>query len=385
MKALLMTSIYPSLSEPGRGPYNHNVFTAISKHCEVRVVSPQPCWNRLATPKTLLKTPFETQTGLDTYLPTYWSIPRFAPLHGQAMYLSLKPFLSKLRKEFPFDVIFAVWAYPDAVAAAHFARDSRCPLVIKTMGSDVNALPEIAGLRTQIIRAFHQASSVVSVSAALRDKVVAMGIPPARALVQHNGVDGEKFTINESSEARRKLDLPPDRRIVCYVGRLGHEKGLDVLVEAMARRPFTETELHLVGGGELEESLRSQVQQLNLDGKVFFHGMRPHEEIPAWLTACDVFCLPSRREGCPNVVLEALASGRPVVASHVGGVPELISERNGVLVPSENPERLAQALEYTLDQKWDAPTLRESVEFLSWDTVGFKYFSTLLNAVTEKG
>ena len=210
-----------------------------------------------------------------------------------------------------------------------------------------------------------------------------MGIPPERALVQHNGVDGEKFGIRESSEARRQLGLPENRKIICYVGRLGHEKGLDILIEAMAKRPFSETELHLVGGGELEESLRSRVQQLNLDGKVYFHGMRPHGEIPAWLTACDVFCLPSRREGCPNVVLEALASGRPVVASHVGGVPELISERNGVLVPSENPERLAQALEYTLDQKWDAPALRGSVEFLSWDSVGLKYYGVLKNAIAE--
>ena len=99
----------------------------------------------------------------------------------------------------------------------------------------------------------------------------------------------------------------------------------------------------------------------------------------------DVLCLPSRREGCPNVVLEALASGTPVVGSAVGGVPELITGMNGILVPPGDAEALAAGLERALELNWDRQSLRDSVEFLSWEQVGTNYFHILQDAVDSFG
>lgn len=380
MKVLFFTSIFPSLSEPTRGPYNHNIVLALSKSCEIKVVSPQPFWSRIKNPKSLGKTPFETQTGIDVVLPTYWSVPKLTSLHGNSMYRSVKPCVEHLYQDFPFDIIFAVWAYPDAVAAAQLARDFNCPLLIKTMGSDVNVLCKIPKIESQITQAFQKASYVVSVSKALQEKVISTGISKDRSLVQHNGVNGDRFTIKDKPDAKKRLNLPLDKSILCYIGRLGAEKGVDILIKSINKIKSKNIELHIIGWGDQEIALKAQVDALGIGNQVIFHGMRPHHEVPQWLNACDLFCLPSRREGCPNVVLESLASGRPVVASNVGGVPELINGSNGVLVESEDPDALAKGIDEALSRTWDPEQLRNSVEFLSWETVGARYHQILTSA-----
>lgn len=386
MKLLSFTQIYPSAREPTRGPYNHNIFRAISEICEVRVVAPRPWWSRLKYPQELLTVPKDASRGLDATYPTFWSVPGMARLHGQGMYLSLRSYIKDLRREFPFDAILAAWAYPDAAAAARLADDFDCPLVTKILGSDINELPQLPGLRPLVQRGLGRSQRVVTVSEALRDRVVDLGIPAERVRVQHNGVNGEQFVIRDRAEARERLGLPSDRPLVCYVGRLGHEKGVDVLVEAMGnlrRSGRRDVELLLVGFGEMEGQLRASAAKLEVEDQIRFCGMQQHQDIPDWLTACDVFCLPSRREGCPNVVLEALASGRPVVASRVGGVPELLTSANGIMVPADDAAALAGALNEALLRDWVPQQLRDSVECLSWKDVGRAYYNILVEAHEE--
>jgi glycosyltransferase involved in cell wall biosynthesis len=386
MKALLLSSIYPSLRRPTLGTFNHNVFRSISAHCETRVISPRPFWTCRQEPATIFRAPRETQTGLETLLPAYWSLPKVTSLHARGMYASLRPHVANLYREFPFEIIMAAWAYPDAVAAAGLASEYKCPLVVKILGSDINNLAQLPALRPQIQKGLQRAQCVITVSEALRERVIELGIAPERVLTQHNGVDGKKFKIRSKEAIRQELKLSTTRPFICYVGRLGQEKGLDVLLDAMhalATSGRGDIDLHLIGGGEQEENLRAQVARLKLESQVHFHGMRPHDEIPLWVSAGDLLCLPSRREGCPNVVLEALASGRPVVASHVGGLPELIQSDNGILVPSENPAALAQALHEALQRSWSPEALRNTVEYLSWEDVGQKYYQTLSRVMDD--
>src|SRR5262249_16040995 len=151
-----------------------------------------------------------------------------------------------------------------------------------------------------------------------------IGIAPDRVIVQHNGVDGSRFLPRDRRAARERLGLPLDRPLVCYVGNLKPEKGVRTLIEAMGhlrQHGARDVLLALIGDGEVQETLSARVRALDLETQVRFCGRRPHAEIPDWIGAGDALCLPSYREGCPNVVLEALASGRPVVASRVGGVP----------------------------------------------------------------
>jgi len=387
MRVLLFTNHYPASDAPTRGTYNRNTFGALSKYMDVRVVGAIPWWQggrKLRNRLTVLR---EDRFGLDASFASYASLPGVPALHARGIHASLRPLMERVRREFPYDIIVSTWAYPDAVAAAHFANDVECPLVTTVLGSDVNELPNRPGLRPQITWGLLRAQRVVAVSAAMGEKVAELGVPRERVVVQHNAVDGEEFAIRDRDEARRKLDISPRGPMILYVGNIKPEKGVGVLVEAMdslvREHGRRDAELFVVGGGEMEAELADKTRRLGLEGNVHLVGRQLHTLVPTWMNACDVHCLPSYREGCPNVILEALASGKPVVASRVGGVPEILSEATGVMAPAGDPKALARALAEALERRWDPQKQRASVEYLSWDAVGQVYRDLLTRVVDE--
>jgi glycosyltransferase involved in cell wall biosynthesis len=387
MKVLALTNLYPSTREPTRGVFNRNGFLPLARRCDLRVLAPLPWWSRLSRPGAWLRAPQETATGIPATFPTYWSVPGAPRLHGAAMYASLRAQAHRLRSEFPFDAILAAWAYPDGVAAAHLAQEFACPLVTMVLGSDINEHARSAALREQIRWGLEQAHSVIAVSHALRERVIELGIAPERVVTQHNGVDGSRFRIQDKFALRQRFGLPLDRPIVCYVGNFKPEKGVLTLVEALGRlRQAGQTELFLalVGDGELDAALRARVRALGLETQVRFCGRSPHAEVPNWIGSGDVLCLPSLREGCPNVVFEALASGRPVVASRVGGLPEMLTAENGILVPPSDPEALAAGLQRALARAWEPEALRRSVPCLSWEQFAGTLYTALAKAVQTR-
>jgi len=385
-RVLILSNLYPSPHVPTRGTFNLQGFRALSAYCATRIVVPVLWWERARRPLEWLVTPRSKATGIEAVYPSCWHVPQVHPLHPWTMHASVSGYVRRIHREFPFDAILASWACPDGVAAARLAQEFNCPVVTMVLGTDVNALAAHPGLRRPLEWGLQQAAKVITVSGALRDRVVELGVAPERVLVQHNGVDGERFRIRDSQAARKRLGLAPERRLVTFVGNLVHEKGVDVLIEAMGelRGPGDDTlDLALVGAGGMAETLRQRADALGIGQRVRFCGRRPHEEIADWITAADLFCLPSRREGCPNVVLEALASGRPVVASRVGGLPELVTDESGVLVPSENPSALADGLRAALERAWQPEALRATVPCLSWDEFGRTLHETLETAIQE--
>jgi glycosyltransferase involved in cell wall biosynthesis len=385
-RVLILSNLYPSPHVPTRGTFNLQGFRALSGYCSTRIVVPVLWWERTRRPLEWLVTPRSDATGIEAVYPSCWHVPQVHPLHPWTMHASVSQYVRRIHREFPFDAILASWACPDGVAAARLAQEFDCPVVTMVLGTDVNALATHPALRRHLEWGLQRAAKVITVSGALRERVTELGVTPERVMVQHNGVDGERFQIRDRRAARERLGLPSDRRLVTFVGNLVHEKGVDVLMEAMGelKGPGNdEIDLALVGAGGMLEALRQRADALGIGSRVRFCGRRPHEEIADWITASDLFCLPSRREGCPNVVLEALASGRPVVASRVGGVPELVREANGVLVPAENPRALAEGLRLALARRWDPEALRATVPCLSWDQFGRTLHETLETAIRE--
>jgi glycosyltransferase involved in cell wall biosynthesis len=386
LKVLILSNLYPSTLEPTRGMYNLNAFRCLAEKAQVRLIAPLPWWTRVRRPGLLLRAPVEKHTGVHAEFPTYWSWPGAGQLHARGMYASLRGRVRRLRREFPFDVILAAWACPDGVAASMLAEEFNVPLVQMVLGSDINELAQQPELQAQVVRALQRSGRIMSVSEALRQRVIDLGVPAERVVTQYNGVNGDQFRIRDRAECRRELGLPLERRLVCYVGNFRVEKGVDVLVEAMGRLAATgpaDADLVLVGDGPLDPSLRERVAALGIGERVHFAGRRGHTEIPNWITAADVFCLASRREGCPNVILEALATGTPVVATAVGGVPELLDGNNGFLAPSEDSEALAAALKAALDREWDREALRRSVKCLSWEEFSDAILRQLHAALAE--
>ena len=177
----------------------------------------------------------------------------------------------------------------------------------------------------------------------------------------------------DRSAARRALGLPPAAAIVLAVGRLDPVKGLDLLVAAMPflrERSSRGVQLHLIGEGPARASIERLVRERGLREQVVLHGELSSSSLSTWYSSADVVALLSHSEGCPNVVIEALACGRPVVATRVGGVPELIREgETGLLVDRRDPAHVADRLLQALDREWDSTDLSSHVRNRSWDDV----------------
>ena len=148
------------------------------------------------------------------------------------MYRSVRSHVREVRRTFPFDAIIGSFAYPDVVAASHLATDAGCPLIAIVLGSDINELARRTALRGQIREALLQASSVIAVSRELRDRVVGLGIPVDRIVVQRNGVDGERFVVRDRQEARRHLGVP-EISLFLFCRKSGARKGTRFLIEAL--------------------------------------------------------------------------------------------------------------------------------------------------------
>ncbi|MEO5740625.1 MAG: glycosyltransferase [Vicinamibacterales bacterium] len=314
-------------------------------------------------------------------------MPRIRPpSNARDMFVSVRSHVRDVRRRFPFDAIIGAFAYPDAVVASRLAQELDCPFLAIVMGSDINDLAQRPPLKEQICDALRSARAVVALSGALKNRLVELGIPEDRVVVLRNSVNGRDFIIQDRVAARRKLGIDPEGQLACFIGNLVHEKGPDILLEALAGLSARSKSLKVVfvGDGVMTPALQQKTKELGLSHRVTFPGRCLPDRVPLWIAASDVVCLPSRREGCPNVVLEALACGRPVVACDVGGVPELLSARNGIMSAPEDSMAFGLALEKTLQGTWSETDLRQSAPSLAWDDFGRSMNAILLKAMERK-
>jgi glycosyltransferase involved in cell wall biosynthesis len=275
----------------------------------------------------------------------------------------------RLRERGPF-LLHVHCAYPDGVGAAYAARRLGLPYVITAHGSDINVYGEKPLLRPQIRAAFSHARGVIAVSRALEAKITDMraGMPLER--IPCAGFDPALFSPRDADAARDKLGVDRASRVVLFVGNLVAVKAVDVLLQAWAALDDPRARLVVVGDGVDRAALEAQARPL---ANVKFLGALPQAEVAGWLGAANVLVLPSRHEGMPNAVVESLASGVPVVASRVGGIPELVDEgANGLLVEPGDAAALGKALAAALGRDWNRETIRASAAHLTWDALAAK-------------
>jgi glycosyltransferase involved in cell wall biosynthesis len=190
-------------------------------------------------------------------------------------------------------------------------------------------------------RSLSRCDAVFAVSAPQVEEVVRAGTRPERVHLVPNAW-GSTSSPLPREEARRLLGLPADEFVVGWVGRLGREKGPDVLVDACSWLEPEGVRASMVGSGRLEEELRARAERAGVSHMIRWHGSLP--DAGALFAAFDVFALSSRTEGTPIALFEAMAAGVPVVATHVGGVPDVVSQGEARLVAAEDPEALAAAV-----------------------------------------
>ncbi|MCX6403828.1 MAG: glycosyltransferase, partial [Actinobacteria bacterium] len=129
----------------------------------------------------------------------------------------------------------------------------------------------------------------------------------------------------------------------------------------------------IVGNGADRKWLDQEVSKLKLESRVHVVGSVLHENLPEYFSAADLFCLPSYREGVPNVLMEAMSSGKPCVASNVDGIPEVLADFCGVMPPPQNTDALTTAIELALSCNWDSSRIRSHASQYSWEATGDKY------------
>lgn len=367
MRVLIVTSQFPIAGEPNRGRPVYQTVRALAGMADLHVLSPIAMYPRWARPRSyLFRTPdpaFAIEGCPVDYLP-YPALPAVSrPFNGALCARALHAAVQRLRP----DVLLSYWLYPDAYGALLAARRAGLPLVAGARGSDIRVRDAISRRLTRCV--VREADMLLTVSADLgRLAVRDYGAAPERVRVVPNGCDATIFHPRDRQAARAELGIPSDARLIGYVGRLVPEKGLRELLQAARTLAADMPHLciALVGEGPMREELAALATQAGCE--ITFAGAQPADRVALWMAATDLVTLPSYSEGHPNVLVEALACGRGVVATPVGGIPEVVDVDSGILVSPRDAHALAEGLRTALAREWDEAALAGRFS-RSWTTV----------------
>lgn len=389
MRILAITPIWPTRLQPVRAPYNVQQFKRLARRAELRVLDAVPFLPFASALK--LETRASVTAGLPATdliegVPTWYVRQLYVPKVGVPVAVpltlaSLAPYLEHLRWA---DVLLGTWAHPHGCAATLIGRALKKPVVVKVHGSDLNVQANLGAARTMMRGILPRADAMVSVSRALADVLRSLGVPDDRIVLVPNGVDESLFFPRDKVESRKKLGLPEGGKLVVFVGRLEPQKGIAELLEAFGRvrAQHPEARLALVGEGVSRPEVDKAKERLG-DGLVA-PGERPFAEVPLWMGAADLVALPSWMEGTPNVLLEALASGRACVASDVGGIPDVLADpRSGLVHRARDAASLEEALNRALGRDWPVDEARACGP-ITWDESADRLYEVLEGALERR-
>lgn len=380
MKILSFTTVYPNAAQPGAGVFVRERLRHAAMLADVRVVAPVPWFpfGHRITPQTRPRLSSRIESGeMEVLHPRFFSVPGlFKALDGLFLFLSSVAAIRRLKREgFDFDLIDAHFAYPDGLAAVLLGLMFRRPVVVTLRGTEVPLSSRLLR-RLQIRFVLKRAARIVAVSRSLEDLARRLGAEVEKVVLIPNGVDGETFRPIPREEARRALGLAAEAKIVVSAGGLCRRKGHYRLVEIwpLVRREIPTAMLLIVGGptaeGNETEMLTRMIREGGHESAVRLVGPKPHEEMPVWLSAADLFALATTNEGSCNAIREALACGTPVVTTPVGDNADVVCEPAcGVLVQPDETCALARAVIEGLTRVWDRERVRSSVASESWDGV----------------
>lgn len=273
------------------------------------------------------------------------------------------------------------------------ARLARVPVVI---ASEHNIYRDREKrLRRKLLNKFLSGitDKVVAVSEAIKSDIARYDkVNQSKLLIIRNGVNIDKFTAKGAfANVRKELGIRDETTLIGFIGRLVQNKGLEYLLEAFSRvkKECVDSTVMIVGYGSLMEELKKSAQRKGIGNDVLFTGQR--RDIPAVLSAIDIFAMSSVKEGLPNALLEALAMGKPVVATAVGGIPEIVENGvTGLVVRPADPGALEEAILRLINDKSLANRLgAEAQDFIiqnhSIETTVQKWQSLYQSILQEKG
>ncbi len=277
------------------------------------------------------------------------------------------------RKKMNFDLIHAHFTYPSGYVGARLKENHKKPVILTVHEERDGFLKEIFSNNRNIIYTWNFVDKIIRVNEKDLMEFKRLQIDKSKLLFLPNGYSQDLFLPMDSNNARIKLKLPLDRTILVNIASLEAYKGQKYLIEAMKKILVIRQDimLYIVGQGSLENSLQSLINKYGLqDNVILAGGNKPREEIPLWMNACDVFVLPSLSESFGIVQIEAMACGKPVVATRNGGSEEIIMNKKlGILVGPKDSDGLSRAILVALETEWDDEFIRDYARQFAWDGI----------------
>ena len=346
MNVLFITPGYPSKSNTVPGIFIKNIAESLKTlGVTVTVIQPVPM---IPLPKSFLPEYWKiykdlphferSKTGICIYRPRYFSYPK-STIWGIAhlfIYFSIRNLLKKYKLQ-P-QIVHAHFAYPMGYVAKMLKFSLNIPYVCTIRGDDINVLPLISPFqRTRVMKALCAADQVTSVSKTLAEK--AFKLTGIYSRVIYNGVELNEYKDRISKcEARYRNNLDKNRFYVLYVGAITRTKGVCELIEVIKANKEKNVQFIVIG-----DEINSQ-ENITIPSCCLHLGRQPQKIVFEYMIAADVLVLPSYGEGMPNVVVEAASFGLPIIATSVGGIPEIIGAETGMLIEPRSSDAITNSI-----------------------------------------
>ena len=396
MRVLTFTSLFPNSVRRNLGVFVYQRMAAFAARegNSVEVIAPipySPAFLGGSKGQEFRKIPAREQIGnITVHHPRYALLPGVSmPVHAWLMYAGSIGLARKLHRENPFACVDAHFVYPDGKAGLLVGQALGVPTIVSARGSDVNLFPQFALIRPQIRKTLRRAAGRVAVCEALKTAMLEVAGEPCEVCVIGNGVDPERFFPVGRAEARAELGLPQEGRLVVSVAALVPVKGQELLLRAFhqLQGKFPDLQLYLVGEGESRGQLEQLAASMGIASRVHLPGSCSNERLRYWYGAADISCLASSREGWPNVILESLACGTPVVATRVWGTPEVLSSPELGILVEQTEDSMAAGIEAALNRPCNQDLLVTYARSRDWSVVAREvedYFKKVVEREAKK-
>jgi len=383
MKVLVISHMFPISSEDNSGIFVQDQLLNLPKDCEIFVISVKPFIPPLIEKFRPINKNFKIKDKTKKiknikvlYIP-YLHIPgtAFFPFEWISIFISMFRIVMKLQKEKKFDIIHSHTVLPDGLVGLIYGILLKIPTICTAHGSDINIYPfrdKISLILSKFV--IKNTCSMVYVSNALKNKANYIALANNQVVI-NNGYDPAKFSPMGKVKARKMLNLSEKPTIV-FVGNFLEVKGVKLLIPILEKilEKIDNIQLISIGSGDLKNTISIEVTAKNLNEKFLFFDRQPHELISYWINAADLIIMPSISEGFPTLIPEVLACGRPIVAFNVGGIPEIINDEIGFLVPVGDISVFSKKVILALNKQWDTKKIIKLGQKYSWYFISEKYY-----------
>jgi glycosyltransferase involved in cell wall biosynthesis len=370
LNVLTFSTLYPNAKQPNFGGFveRQTQRLAARNGVDLRVVAPVGRFPLPVGPYGELRflADVEDRAGLEVHYPQFNLVPMLGwRLNPTLVERAARLAMSRLERDgFRPDVIDCEFFWPDGPAAVAIGRALGIPVSIKARGSDIRFWGARAPAARRMVAAADAADGLLAVSEALKDDMVALGMPAERIRVHYTGVELDAFVPVDRAEVKRSLGI--DGPLLVAAGNLVPLKRVHLVIDALRQLP--EATLIVVGEGSERQRLVVRAANAGVGNRVRFLGKRPHGELPRLIGAADVFVHASSSEGLANVWIEALACGTPVVTTKVGGASEVIDRpAAGRLLDSPAPAAIAAAVSEVISCSYAPAAVREAALRFGWE------------------